>query len=181
MNATEMPVYHGRLMTPSDAGYIFCKILWNQQGNTISLLKPIMKRKISLAAIVLLTVSLASAQTKKEKVPPPPPPAPPVLNIAPPPPPTPPPPPKKSKTSIPDDYKAFLKRNPDVKNIGWSENNIVRIHLKSGKDEVYDLNDKDQVQKLESKYGKLPVAPPPPKPLPPPPPPKAPKAISEEI
>lgn len=119
-----------------------------------------MKRKISLAAAVLLTAFFASAQVKKEKVPPPPPPPPPVLNTVPPPPP--PSPPKKSGTSLPGDYKAFLKRNPTVKGIRWSDNNTVHIQLKSGSDEVYQLNDKEQAQKLESKYGKLPVAPPPP-------------------
>ena len=88
---------------------------------------------------------------------------------------------------MPDDHKAFLKSNPGVKNIEWSENNVVRIRLKSGKTEVYDLDDKEQAQRLESKYGKLPVAPPPPPPIvelqkiPPPPPPKAPKPVKEEL
>ena len=130
-----------------------------------------MKRKISLAAAVLFTAFFASAQVKKEKkAPPPPPPAPPVLNAVPPPPPSP-PPPKKSAASLPSDYKAFLKRNPTVKGIRWSDNNTVHIQLKSGSDEVYKLNDKEQAQNLGSKYGKLPVAPPPP--------PKPPKPIEE--
>ncbi|HEU4633833.1 MAG TPA: hypothetical protein VFS22_07610, partial [Flavisolibacter sp.] len=78
------------------------------------------------------------------------------------------------------EYQAFLKRNPGVKSIGWSGNKMVRIHLKSGKEEVYDLKDKGQVQNMESKYGKLPQAPPPP-PVPPAPavPPKAPKEVTE--
>lgn len=127
-----------------------------------------MKRKISLAAAVLFTVFFASAQVKKEKAPPSPPPPPPVLNTVPPPPP---PPPKKSVVSLPEDYKAFLRRNPTVKGISWSDNNTVHIQLKSGSDEVYKLNDKEQAQKLESNYGKLPAAPPPP--------PKPPKPIEE--
>ncbi len=134
-----------------------------------------MKRKISLAAAVLFAAFFASAQVKKEKAPPPPPPPPPVLNtVPPPPPPLPPPPPKQSVASLPGDYKAFLRRNPTVKGIRWSGNNTVHIQLKSGSDEVYKLNDKEEAQNLESKYGKLPAAPPPP-----PAPPRAPKPIEE--
>lgn len=117
-------------------------------------------------AIVSGTVALAQ---KKEK------------NIAPPPPPPevikkeiPPPPPPKvemERFSSPDvaDYKEFLKRNPTVKSIGWMENNHVRLHLKSGKEEVYDLNNEEQAKQLKTKYGELPAPPPPP------PAPKAPK------
>ena len=131
-----------------------------------------MKRKASLVAVAMLAACFTWAQDKKEKVPPPPP-APPAVAHAPAPPPPPPPPPKKAKASLPDDYKAFLKRNAEVKNIRWSENNTVRIQLRSGQEDIYDLNNKEEAQKLEAKYGKLPTPPPPPpKPLDPPPPPK---------
>lgn len=96
-------------------------------------------------------------------------------------PPPPPPPPKMVKPAPPkppaapvDDYAAFMSRNKNVINLSWNEDgNTVRIQLKSGKEEVYNLADHNQKQKAETLYGKLPVAPPPPPapPAPPPPPP----------
>lgn len=126
-----------------------------------------MKKSIFVAAAVL-AASVSFAQ-KKEKQPPPPPP-PPLMNVNEvPPPPPPPPPPAKAKKNLPDEFQAFLKRNPSVKGIGWN-NNKVRIHLKSGKEEVFDMNNKEDVEKLKNQYGELPAPPPPP-----PPPPPAPK------
>jgi len=117
-----------------------------------------MKKSIFIVFAVFAG-SLVFAQQKKEKPSPPPPP--PVLNakdITPPPPP-----------SIPNDWpqadKAFLNRNPSVKSVGWSENNI-RIHLKSGKEEIFDLNNKQQMENFRKHYGELPVPPPPPPPKP---------------
>lgn len=124
-----------------------------------------MKKKFFLAMAVLAT-SVALAQQKKLKQPPPPPP-PPVVDVKeippPPSPPTPMNPPSKTKMSLPKDYQAFLKRNPDVKSIDWN-NNEVRIRLKSGKEETYDLNNEEEAKKLKDKYGELPVPPPPPPP-----------------
>lgn len=127
--------------------------------------KPIMKKTIFLAVTVL--AASASFAQKKIKQPPPPPPAMDVKEIPPPPPP--PPPPKvelyeKFPSPGNADYQAFLKRNPTVKRIGWGNKNLVRIHLKSGKEEVYDMNKEDDVQKLKNKYGELPAPPPPPPP-----------------
>ncbi len=63
--------------------------------------------------------------------------------------------------------KDFLKRNPDVKNIGWVYNNIkenvvveAQIFKKDGTIEKYNLKgDADKV-KVEKKYGELPLPPP---------------------
>ena len=126
-----------------------------------------MKKVLLLPA--MLAGILVFGQKKEEAVPPPPPPAPPELI-------TPAKPPKPPKPAPPpvDDYGAFMKRNKNVKSLGWSdEGNTLRIRLKSGKEEVYDLDDKTQKQKAETLYGKLPMAPPPPPeaPAPPPPPP----------
>jgi hypothetical protein len=55
-----------------------------------------------------------------------------------------------------------LKRNPTVKGLGWQQENRVRVRLKSGKEEVYNLNNKDEAAKLKNKYGELPAPPPPP-------------------
>ena len=63
---------------------------------------------------------------------------------------------------LPTDYKAFLKRYPQVKTIGWDKVGAVIIKAKSGRsedDEVYDLNDPIQIDMLEKKYGKLPQKP----------------------
>jgi hypothetical protein len=125
-----------------------------------------MKKKF-LVALAILAGSVSFAQQKKQA---PPPPAPPKVNVdkfvAPPPPPA---PPDQQRSGLPKEYKAFLKRNPTVKNLSWSENKV-RIHLRSGKEEVYNLDNTEQRQMLKDKYGELPVAPPPP-----PPPPKAPE------
>lgn len=113
-----------------------------------------MKKRIFIA-VAMLAGSIAFAQQKKEK----PPPTPPVLDVkdVPPPPPPPEAPPKPKK-----DYDAFLKRNPTVKGIAWS-NDAVRIRLKSGEEEIYNKKNEEEVQKLKSKYGELPAPPPPPK------------------
>lgn len=85
---------------------------------------------------------------------------------------------KEETPYIPDeanqtaDFKAFLKRNPDVKQIGWtlrdeSENKMrfIHIYLESGAVEVYNLYDRNNVATAENKYGKLPALPPPPPPV----------------
>lgn len=129
-------------------------------------------KKRFLVAVAILGASVSFAQQKKQ---PPPPPPPPTLNLDKfvPPPPPPPKAPAKGRMDLPKDYQAFLKRNPTVKNLSWSENKV-RIHLKSGKEEVYNLNDTEEIENLKDKYGELPLAPPPP-----PPPPKVPKIRSE--
>jgi hypothetical protein len=133
-----------------------------------------MKKRISIVAVSVFTVCFAMAQTKRAKLPPPPPPAPPIVEavVTPPPPPAPPIPPAPAVAALPDDFSEFLSLNPAIKNVEWSENNLVHIYLKSGKEEVYNLDKKEEAELLEKKYGKLPVAPPPP-----PAPPKAPKPV----
>lgn len=129
-----------------------------------------MKKSIFVVAGVLAT-SITFAQKKEKQLPPPPPP---VVDVSEVPPPPPPPP---NKVEISKDEQAFFKKNPTVSGIERN-NNKVRIHLKSGKEEVFDLNNKDDVEKLKNQYGELPVTPPPPPP-PPPPAPKTPKHITE--
>jgi hypothetical protein len=111
---------------------------------------------------------------KYGEIPPPPPPVPPV----PPTPPNPPVPPVDEDDAV---VKAFLKRNPDVKDIGRvynnvNENIVVEAHIfkKDGTIEKYDLKDDADKAKMEKKYGKLPLATEPP--LPPLPPTKPIKA-----
>src|SRR5215204_4836210 len=114
-----------------------------------------MKKKFCLGLLLLSTVMVVSAQKATVKAPPAPP-APPkveVKHVPPPPPPAAP------------DYKAFLKRNPEVKNVSWlKDGHSVRIYLKSGETETYNLASEEEAKKLQNKYGKLPVAPPPPPP-----------------
>ena len=114
----------------------------------------IMKKKFCLGLLLLSTVMVVSAQKATVKAPPAPP-APPKVEVkhVPPPPPAPP------------DYKAFLQRNPEVKNVSWlKDGHSVRIYLKSGETETYSLASEEEAKKLQNKYGKLPVAPPPPPP-----------------
>ena len=63
--------------------------------------------------------------------------------------------------------KEFLERNQDVKDVGWVYNNPkenipVQMHImkKDGSEEKYNLENKDEVARLERKYGKLPAPPP---------------------
>lgn len=73
---------------------------------------------------------------------------------------------------------AFLKRNPNVTGIAWQgAPDFVTIYLKGGKKEKYNLHDEVQMQKVRSKYGKLPIAPPPPPA--PPVPPRPPKSVDK--
>jgi hypothetical protein len=128
-----------------------------------------MKKSIFIA-VAVFAGSMAFAQKKEKQTPlPPPPPLVVIVNEVPPPPPPP-------KEALPKDYQAFLKHNPTVKGIDWN-NTEVRIRLKSGKEEVFDMNNKEDVEKLKNQYGELPAAPPPPPP--PPPAPKTPNHITE--
>jgi len=121
-----------------------------------------MKKRI-LIALALFAGATAFAQQKKPKQPPPPPP--PVADVKEVPPPPPPPrpirPQSKTKAGLPKGYREFLKRNPFVKGIGWSTDKI-HIRLKSGKEDVYDLNSEEDIKRLKNKYGELPPPPPPP-------------------
>ena len=125
--------------------------------------------KKMFVVLALMSTSVTFAQQKKIKQPPAPPPPVEDIKQIPPPPPKPTEPLPLKETGLPQDYQAFLKKNPAVKGVGWSNKNVVHIRLKSGKEELYDLNNEEDAQKLKNKYGELPVPPPPP------PPPKAPK------
>lgn len=116
-------------------------------------------KKSLFTAIAVLAASVVFAQQKKEAPPPPPPPK--LIDVQD----IPPPPPPSKPDDWTKDDKAFLKRNPSVKSVGWSENKI-RIHLKSGKEEVFDLNNKEQMENFGKQYGELPAPPPPPPPVP---------------
>ncbi|WP_162427660.1 M56 family metallopeptidase [Pontibacter pudoricolor] len=76
------------------------------------------------------------------------------------------------KDNLPEDYIAFLKRNPQVKQVSWKftdkkEYNLesVVILLKSGKSEEYHFNQNYTIPALEEKYGELPALPAPPPPV----------------
>lgn len=63
--------------------------------------------------------------------------------------------------NLPEDYKAFLKRNPVVQHLDWT-NTSVKVILKSGKIETYNRINKESLAVVEKKYGPLPTVPPPP-------------------
>ena len=124
-----------------------------------------MKKQL-LMATALLACGFTFAQ-QNEKAPPPPP----KVDLrelpSPPPPPEAPKPPELLMTN---EYAAFLKRNKDVRQLQRDEEQVT-IKLKSGKSEVYNLNNKEEAKKLEAKYGELPDPGDMPPPAPPPPPP----------
>ena len=61
--------------------------------------------------------------------------------------------------NLPKDYKEFLKRNPQIENIKWSGGPFsMTINLKNGSKEIYNLENRDEVARVERKYGKLPAA-----------------------
>jgi hypothetical protein len=142
-----------------------------ENNNDRVLAKNRFMKKGILVAVTLLTGLVLVAQQQKEKPPPPPK----VLDVKVPPP-APPRVPISKQNSWLKDEEAFLKNNPPVKSIGWSENKIT-LHLKSGKEEVFEVNNKEQMDNFRKQYGELPEPPPPPPPPPPPAKPTAPKKV----
>lgn len=77
----------------------------------------------------------------------------------------------ESQKHLPDDYKAFLRRNPSINDIHWSNPvdgraTIAIIYFKNGKRDKIHLTDPAEVKKVTMKYGKLPIPPTPPPPKP---------------
>ncbi|MFD2246141.1 M56 family metallopeptidase [Pontibacter ruber] len=77
------------------------------------------------------------------------------------------------KNNLPADYKAFLKRNPAIRKLGWKFEDRINFNLKSvvillknGKVETYDFDQNQRIPALEAKYGQLPNLPAPPPPVP---------------
>ncbi|TPE44764.1 M56 family metallopeptidase [Pontibacter mangrovi] len=78
----------------------------------------------------------------------------------------------KNAANLPEDHKAFLKRNPQVKYVGFKFNNRKEydltsfvVFLKNGKTEEYAYNRNPRIPAAEAKYGALPQLPPPPPPV----------------
>ena len=71
---------------------------------------------------------------------------------------------KAVQDTVPDSFdevNAFIKRNPSVKSVFWkSKPARICIEFRDGKQEIYKLDDKEEIASAESKYGKLPIAPP---------------------
>lgn len=69
----------------------------------------------------------------------------------------------------PRDYRAFLKRNPQVEKLVWHWRQSlmvlrparVIVTLKSGDQEIYKYNDASEMARARKKYGRLPWAAPP--------------------
>ena len=66
----------------------------------------------------------------------------------------------------------FLKRNTTVKTVGWvfhnADNTVAIVHVfkKDGTEEKYNLDNKEESEQFEKKYGAIPYPPPPPPPAP---------------
>ena len=90
------------------------------------------------------------------------------------PPPPPPPPPKIVLTKfVPPakELKEFYRQNRDVANLYWKSENDIVVVLKDKKQFVYNMQNKQEKEAFEEKYGLLVISMPP-SPPPPPPPPK---------
>lgn len=75
------------------------------------------------------------------------------------------------ENTFPVSYNTFIKRNPSVKSMAWSRDSasyipVAIIHLKNGKTERYHLNNREEMQKAQERYGRFPSPPPPPPPSP---------------
>jgi hypothetical protein len=113
-------------------------------------------KRVSFMLSVLLLAASAQAQKQNGKVPPPPPPVLAEKKEVPP------PPPSKEPTAA---LQVFLRRNPTIRNISWSNGpNTIQVHLKSGTTETYHLDNAKEAKAFEEKYGEAPMAPPPPPP-----------------
>ncbi len=134
---------------PNKKGYSIN--LKNDHGNAIVVVKDRSGKEVERLSFDKWNDNQGYYENKYGKIPPPPPPLPP----------TPPVPADDADNSV---KKAFLKRNPDVDNIGWlfnnqRENRVIEIHIfkKDGNVEKYDLKDENERIKAEKKYGKLPL------------------------
>ncbi|KAA5548165.1 M56 family metallopeptidase [Adhaeribacter rhizoryzae] len=72
----------------------------------------------------------------------------------------PPPPPAPVVRKMDSDHVSFMKRNQQVAMLGWQGNETMVVFLKSGEREEYDLKNKERRAVAQSKFGKLPQAPP---------------------
>ena len=83
--------------------------------------------------------------------------------------------PEDLKRGWPEEFKTFLSRNPQVAKIKWRYDmaqlrkgdfvypaDRLYITLKSGAEEVYTIESKEDLSKVENQFGKLPMLPPPP-------------------
>lgn len=67
---------------------------------------------------------------------------------------------KVDQTVQDDELKAFY--NPSVSKFSMLPNNKIRMNLRNGKEEIYDLKKEDEKKALTDKYGEIPFPPPPP-------------------
>ena len=109
-----------------------------------------MNKNFVVACIAIAAIGFNASAQKKEKAPPPP--------------------PRQPQTVIVNEnkeYDEFLKRNPTVKSLFWKgTGHLMGVRLKSGKEEVYNLENENEVASAKAKYGNLPEPPPPPPPVP---------------
>src|SRR5579885_429101 len=110
-----------------------------------------MKKGIFVAIAFLTTSALFAQQKKIKQLPPPP--SPPMVEMKEPPLPPPPPKPLHPSTIMSmQNEQTFLKQNPSVKSIHWS-NDKIHVYLKSGQKEDYDLNSEEDKNRFKNKYG----------------------------
>ena len=60
-----------------------------------------------------------------------------------------------------EEFNSFMKRNSDVKQVYWIHSpSKLKVQLKDGTEEIYDLTNRESKKRAENKYGALPSAPP---------------------
>ena len=120
-----------------------------------------MKKIVAIAASLVLVVISANGQTGKKEPPPPPP-----------------KPKEEVKYKIVKDEELkkppvikvtgkmadeFYTRNPSVSDIS-RQGNVIKLKMKDGTSEKYDMRKKDEDKNFTEKYGVSPIPPPPPPP-----------------
>jgi hypothetical protein len=107
-----------------------------------------MKKTLTVLAALLITGILAANAQSKKEIPPPPPPPEKLISPC---------------TAEPATWNTLYRLNPSVANSS-REGNKIRIRLKNGTKEEYDLNNEAEKKGFIEKYGVIPVPPPPPPP-----------------
>lgn len=109
------------------------------------------KNLAALIALLFMSSIAVNAQSEKQLIPPPSPPKPPKVNLT---------------KFIPPSSETteFLKKNPSVHNLRWSNKEKIIVFLKDGKTEKYNLEDENEKKMFVEKYGLPPTPPPPPPP-----------------
>lgn len=139
------------VFTPNSKGYIIN--VKDQEGKCLLVIKDKSGKELKRVFLIDWNANASTYEAKYGQIFPPP------------------PPPSSNPFTKENPMPAFLKRNPDVKDVSWSKNSdndlpFILIMKKDGKVEKYNLSIDAEVKLAEQTYGSLPYPPPPPPPPP---------------